>query len=581
MFSEVSRSRNGTTSTSGLSASIVPARRVGLRLAERVGRVGDLALEVRLVDDVGVDDPERADAGGGEVERGGRAEAAGADQQDARVEQLQLALLADLGDQQVAAVARRALGPERARQVGRRSRCASSRCSRRRARRPLVAELGRASSRRRPSGCRPRSRAARGASGRARRLRSATRGSRAGRAPRRGCGPAPTRRARGRRRAPARRRRRAAPARARASTSSIAARPLQQVAVARHAFNCIAGTRSGRERDGYRRAHELAGPRLLRSSRSRRSSPRASSWSASSRREATSRPPRSRARATRRSRSTSACAPTPRRARSPRAAALRRTSRTAGGGRSSAATARSRRRSARRSRRGPTAVDRAARAARGRAAAQRAGRRSTSGSRSTGPPRRARRWPPGGPRASASRTRRTRCARTTSSTRSTRPACRASCRRSRRRCGSACSRPARQLAALRRAAARGDAHAKILYGTALQQLGRPLSAERQFAAAARLAPNDPEARVAAAVGLFDKDDPARAFGRLGPLVARLPARPDRPLPPRPDAALVGAGRGGPQAAQAGRGERRRTRSSAAGRAVPGGSATALGPADRN
>ena len=72
----------------------------------------DLALEVRLVDDVGVDDPEAADARRREVERRGRAEAAGADQQHLRVEQLQLALLADLGDQQVARVAAALLGRE-------------------------------------------------------------------------------------------------------------------------------------------------------------------------------------------------------------------------------------------------------------------------------------------------------------------------------------------------------------------------------------------------------------------------------------------------------------------------------------
>jgi hypothetical protein len=82
--------------------------------------------------------------------------------------------------------------------------------------------------------------------------------------------------------------------------------------------------------------------------------------------------------------------------------------------------------------------------------------------------------------------------------------------------------PAQQLPALRRAAERGGAHAKILYGTALQQLGHPLSAERQFAASARLAPNDPDARAAAAFGLFDKQDPARAFGRLGPLTRVFP-----------------------------------------------------------
>jgi tetratricopeptide (TPR) repeat protein len=81
---------------------------------------------------------------------------------------------------------------------------------------------------------------------------------------------------------------------------------------------------------------------------------------------------------------------------------------------------------------------------------------------------------------------------------------------------------AEQLAALRAAAAHGGAHAKLLYGSALQQLDEPVSAERQFAAAARLAPTDPDARVAAAVGLFDKASPSRAFGRLGPLTRVFP-----------------------------------------------------------
>ena len=79
-----------------------------------------------------------------------------------------------------------------------------------------------------------------------------------------------------------------------------------------------------------------------------------------------------------------------------------------------------------------------------------------------------------------------------------------------------------QVAALRADAAHGGAHAKILYGTALQQLGRPVSAEREFAAAARLAPRDPDARVAEAVGRFDKARPARAFGTLGPLTRVFP-----------------------------------------------------------
>src|SRR5205823_11511005 len=51
--------------------------------------------------------------GRGEVQRRRRAEAAGADQQDPRLQQLQLTFLADLRDQQVTAVARALLGPER------------------------------------------------------------------------------------------------------------------------------------------------------------------------------------------------------------------------------------------------------------------------------------------------------------------------------------------------------------------------------------------------------------------------------------------------------------------------------------
>lgn len=79
-----------------------------------------------------------------------------------------------------------------------------------------------------------------------------------------------------------------------------------------------------------------------------------------------------------------------------------------------------------------------------------------------------------------------------------------------------------KFALLRRLAARGGAHAKLLYGAALQQLGRPVSAAREFEAAAALAPDDPDAQVAAAVGLFDKAHPEVAFSRLGPLVKRFP-----------------------------------------------------------
>lgn len=81
---------------------------------------------------------------------------------------------------------------------------------------------------------------------------------------------------------------------------------------------------------------------------------------------------------------------------------------------------------------------------------------------------------------------------------------------------------AQELAALARAAARPDVRAKILYGSALWSLERPLSAERQFEAAAKLAPNDPVAQTAAAVGAFTKADPTKAFGRLGPLTGTFP-----------------------------------------------------------
>ena len=85
-------------------------RRLDLALPDPVGRVDDLALEVADVDDVEVDDADRPDARGGEVERGRRAEAAGADEQRLRAEQLRLAGRADLGDEQVAAVALLLLG---------------------------------------------------------------------------------------------------------------------------------------------------------------------------------------------------------------------------------------------------------------------------------------------------------------------------------------------------------------------------------------------------------------------------------------------------------------------------------------
>jgi hypothetical protein len=81
---------------------------------------------------------------------------------------------------------------------------------------------------------------------------------------------------------------------------------------------------------------------------------------------------------------------------------------------------------------------------------------------------------------------------------------------------------AHQLAALARAAAKPNARAKLLYGSVLWNLEHPLSAEKQFEAAAKLTPHDPLARTAAAVGLYTKANPVKAFSRLGPLTGVFP-----------------------------------------------------------
>jgi tetratricopeptide (TPR) repeat protein len=82
--------------------------------------------------------------------------------------------------------------------------------------------------------------------------------------------------------------------------------------------------------------------------------------------------------------------------------------------------------------------------------------------------------------------------------------------------------PPAQLRVLARRARSGTPADRLFYGVALQRLGKQLSAERVYAAAARSAPADAEARVAAAVGLFDKARPVRAFSRLGPLTRVFP-----------------------------------------------------------
>jgi Flp pilus assembly protein TadD len=81
---------------------------------------------------------------------------------------------------------------------------------------------------------------------------------------------------------------------------------------------------------------------------------------------------------------------------------------------------------------------------------------------------------------------------------------------------------AEQVASARRASATGGEQAKLAYGAILWRLNRVVSARRELAAAARLAPNDPVALTAAAVSKFSKPNPTPAFAALGPLTGRFP-----------------------------------------------------------
>jgi tetratricopeptide (TPR) repeat protein len=82
--------------------------------------------------------------------------------------------------------------------------------------------------------------------------------------------------------------------------------------------------------------------------------------------------------------------------------------------------------------------------------------------------------------------------------------------------------PAARLERLRELADGGPLDARLLYGVALQNLGRPVSARRVYTAAAAAFPDEPEALVADAVGRYTKQRPAAAFSRLGPLSRRFP-----------------------------------------------------------
>jgi tetratricopeptide (TPR) repeat protein len=77
--------------------------------------------------------------------------------------------------------------------------------------------------------------------------------------------------------------------------------------------------------------------------------------------------------------------------------------------------------------------------------------------------------------------------------------------------------PEEQLAELERLARNGGVEERLRYGIALQRVGRPVSAREAFASALEADARSLPARVAAALGRFDKDDPSQAFSRLGPL----------------------------------------------------------------
>jgi tetratricopeptide (TPR) repeat protein len=79
-----------------------------------------------------------------------------------------------------------------------------------------------------------------------------------------------------------------------------------------------------------------------------------------------------------------------------------------------------------------------------------------------------------------------------------------------------------QLEELRAKAETGGVRANLLYGVALQRVGRTVSARAAFEHARALDGTSLDAQVAEAVGRFDKDAPAAAFSRLGPLARDNP-----------------------------------------------------------
>jgi tetratricopeptide (TPR) repeat protein len=82
--------------------------------------------------------------------------------------------------------------------------------------------------------------------------------------------------------------------------------------------------------------------------------------------------------------------------------------------------------------------------------------------------------------------------------------------------------PPKQLALLLRRARSGGVRDNLLYGVALQRLGRQVSALHEYEAAAALDPAAVEPKVAVAVARFDKANPSLTFSQLGPLARRYP-----------------------------------------------------------
>ncbi len=106
-------------------------------------------------------------------------------------------------------------------------------------------------------------------------------------------------------------------------------------------------------------------------------------------------------------------------------------------------------------------------------------------------------------------------------------------------------------------AAPNDVTAQLQYGSALQSAGRRKEALAVYGQALKADPTSVESQVALAVAAFGKDDPAKAFGTVGPLVRDKPDDPS----PRFHLAMMLLWIGQPEKAQA---EFRQVASEAAG-----------------